>query len=170
MSWMKDTLELSGSFLSAFKVTWKNLWRKPVTISYPDQKRVLPQRQRATFALLTDPKTGDEKCTGCYICQNICPAFVISMEKEIVNERGFAKTFFLDLSGCIFCELCVQCCPQDAIVMVRHWEISETKKENLILDKKALMENQKYPFSTIIGSKIREMQAVPKPKPPTAAS
>ena len=167
---MKDTFELTGSFLSAFKVTWKNLWRKPVTISYPDQKRVLPERQRATFALLTDPKTGQEKCTGCYICQNICPALVIKMEKEIINERGYAKTFYLDLSGCIFCELCVQCCPQDAIVMVRHWEISETKKENLILDKKALMENQKYPFSTIIGSKIREMQAVPKSKPPTISS
>src|SRR4030065_414563 len=100
MSWMKDTFELTGSFLSAFKVTWKNLWRKPVTISYPDQKRVLSERQRATFALLTDTK--------------------------------------------------------------------HRKKENLVLDKKRLMENQKYPFSTIIGSKIREMQAVPKP--PTASS
>lgn len=168
MSWLKESISLVGSFLAAFKVTGKNLFKKPVTISYPDEKRVLPERQRATFALLTDPKTGDEKCTGCLICQNICPSFVIKMEKEIRNERGYAKTFTLDLSGCIFCELCVQACPQDAIVMVRHWEISDLKKENIILDKKALMENQKYPASIISGSKIREMQAVPKSKPPTS--
>ncbi|MEE8298431.1 MAG: hypothetical protein V3R67_03530, partial [Thermodesulfobacteriota bacterium] len=42
-------------------VTFKNLFRKPVTVQYPLEKRPIPDRWRAgTFALTTDKETGDE--------------------------------------------------------------------------------------------------------------
>jgi len=167
MNWMKEAWEVTRSMGQSMSVVFRNFLRKPTTISYPYVKRELPDRQRATFALLVDKETGEEKCTACLICQNICPSQVISMVKEQKNNRGFAKEFTLDLGGCIFCELCVQACPQDAITMIKLWENSQIDREKLVLKKEALLANQKYQSSEIIGSKIRDMQAPPKapPKP-----
>ena len=167
MNWMKEAWEVTRSMGQSMSVVFRNFLRKPTTISYPYVKRELPDRQRATFALLVDKETGEEKCTACLICQNICPSQVISMVKGQKNNRGFAKEFTLDLGGCIFCELCVQACPQDAITMIKLWENSQIDREKLVLKKEALLANQKYQSSEIIGSKIRDMQASPKapPKP-----
>lgn len=167
MNWIKEAWEVTRSMGQSMSVVFRNFWRKPTTISYPYVKRELPDRQRATFALLVNKETGEEKCTACLICQNICPSQVISMVKEQKNNRGFAKEFTLDLGGCIFCELCVQACPQDAITMIKLWENSEIDREKLVLKKEALLANQKYQSSEIIGSKIRDMQAPLKapPKP-----
>lgn len=161
MGWFEESWEATRTVGQALKVTWKNLWRQPVTISYPDEKRELAPRQRATFALLID-QNGNEKCTGCKICENICPAAVITMIKEQVNNRGFAREFTLDLGGCIFCELCVQACPQDAIVMLRMWENAQFDRQTLILNKQTLLSNQKYQPSVMSGVQLREMQAAPK--------
>lgn len=167
MAWIKEAWEVTRSVGQSMGVVFKNFLRKPTTVSYPYVRRELPDRQRATFALLVDKETGEEKCTACLICQNICPSLVISMVKEQRNNRGFAKEFSLDLGGCIFCELCVQACPQDAIAMIKLWENSAADRNKLILKKEDLLANQKYQTSEIIGSKIRDMQAPPKtgPKP-----
>ncbi|OGC86727.1 MAG: hypothetical protein A2142_02970 [candidate division Zixibacteria bacterium RBG_16_48_11] len=167
MTFIKEAWDVTRSVGQSMGVVFKNLLRKPTTVSYPYVKRELPDRQRAVFALLTNKETGEEKCTACLICQNICPSQVISMIKEQRENRGFAKEFILDLGGCIFCELCVQACPQDAIVMIKLWENSEVDREKLKLNKQNLLDNQKYQASEMIGSKIREMQSPPKaaPKP-----
>jgi len=167
MAWIKEAWEITRSVGQSMGVVFKNFLRKPTTVSYPYVRRELPDRQRATFALLVDKETGEEKCTACLICQNICPSLVISMVKEQRNNRGFAKEFILDLGGCIFCELCVQACPQDAIAMIKLWENSAADRNKLILKKEDLLANQKYQTSEIIGSKIRDMQAPAKagPKP-----
>jgi NADH-quinone oxidoreductase subunit I len=167
MTFIREAWDITRSVGQSMGVVFKNFLRKPTTVSYPYVKRELPDRQRATFALLTNQETGEEKCTACLICQNICPSQVISMVKEQVNNRGFAKEFTLDLGGCIFCEFCVQACPQDAIVMIKLWENSESDREKLKLNKQNLLDNQKYQTSEMIGSKIREMQSPPKaaPKP-----
>jgi NADH-quinone oxidoreductase chain I len=165
MVWIKEAWELTRSVGQSMSVVLKNFARKPTTISYPYVKRKLPDRQRATFALLVNEQTGEEKCTACLICQNICPSQVITMQKEQRENRGFAKEFILDLGSCIFCELCVQACPQDAIAMIKLWENSEIDRNKLVLNKENLLNNQKYQTSEIIGSKIREMQTPPKPPP-----
>jgi NADH-quinone oxidoreductase subunit I len=165
MPWIKEAWEVTRSVGQSMGVVFKNLLRKPTTVSYPYVKRQLPDRQRATFALLVNKETGEEKCTACLICQNICPSQVISMVKEQRNNRGFAQEFTLDLGGCIFCELCVQACPQDAITMIKLWENSEIDRNKLFLKKENLLANQKYQSSEIIGSKIREMQTPPKVQP-----
>ena len=89
------------------------------------------------------------------------------MVKEQKNNRGFAKEFNLDLGSCIFCELCVQACPQDAIAMIKLWENADVDRDKLVLKKEDLLANQKYQASEIIGSKIRDMQTPAKapPKP-----
>ena len=46
-------------------VTLKNLFRKPITVHYPDKQRPYPERYRGLLALVYEPDTGEEACIGC---------------------------------------------------------------------------------------------------------
>lgn len=50
-------------------------------------------------------KVDKEKCVGCGVCVNVCPAGAISMDgdKAVINNQ------------CVDCGQCVQVCPQGAI-------------------------------------------------------
>jgi len=140
-------------------VTFKNLFRKPVTVQYPLEKRPIPDRWRAgTFALTTDKETGDENCIGCKLCERICPSDIIIVELEKHSGRGWAKTFILDLQACIQCELCVQVCPTDAIVMLRGLATPVANRQDYILDKEKLMENEKlFEAAWAAGLKLQKL-------------
>jgi formate hydrogenlyase subunit 6/NADH:ubiquinone oxidoreductase subunit I len=51
--------------LRAMRVTFLNLFRKPVTVHYPDVTRKYPDRFRGLLALTYDQETGDDNCLGC---------------------------------------------------------------------------------------------------------
>ncbi len=42
-------------FLPPFWITLRNMFRKPVTVEYPEQKQELPERYRARLILTRDP-------------------------------------------------------------------------------------------------------------------
>lgn len=48
------------------------------------------------------------KCTGCFLCADICPTKAIKMQ---LDEEGFFK-YIIDESKCIKCGLCVKKCPK----------------------------------------------------------
>jgi len=150
-------------------ITLKNLFRSPVTVLYPQEKRDIPERWRAgTFALTTDRESGEENCIGCKLCELICPSDIIIVEFEKHSGRGWAKRFYLDLQACIQCELCVQVCPTDAIVMLRGMAEPVTNREDLILDKEKLMSNEKlYEAAWATGIKL---QTLHEPKKSVAES
>ncbi len=54
------------------------------------------------------------------------------------EKRNYAKTFTLELYACEFCELCVQVCPTDAIVMMKSFDLSTADRRELLLDKDRL--------------------------------
>mgnify|MGYP006122468593 FL=1 len=65
-------------------VTFKNLFSKPVTISYPEVKRIMPERYRGRHFLNRD-ENGLEKCIGCSLCSINCPVgciHVVSAEND----------------------------------------------------------------------------------------
>jgi formate hydrogenlyase subunit 6/NADH:ubiquinone oxidoreductase subunit I len=80
------------------------------------------------------------------------------------EKRNYAKSFVLELYSCEFCELCVQVCPTDAIVMLKTFELATADRRELLLDKDRLhalgLEHQQ---SWATGNKLRDMQAPPKP-------
>ena len=158
---------LVGYFLDSFRAlstTLRNVFKKPITVHYPAEKRSRAERYRNTFALLHD-EDNEELCVGCLQCERICPSQVITVIAEkrespvTQKRRGYAKDFSLDLNACIFCELCVQVCPTDAIVMTRLPEEPSYSREDLCLTMDRLYENEtKKPATWATASKLMEMQ------------
>jgi len=148
----------------AMGVTLRNLGRKPVTIHYPDVKRAYPDRFRGILALTYDRETGEENCIGCRLCEYICPPQVIKVEMLKAEKRNYAKSFSLELYACEFCELCVQVCPTDAIVMMKSFDLATADRRELLLDKDRLHAiGLDFEPSWATGNKLRDMQAPPKP-------
>jgi len=92
-------------------VTLLNFLRKPVTVHYPEVKRVYPDRFRGVLALTYDKETGEENCIGCRLCEYICPPQVIKVEMLKAEKRNFAKTFTLELYACESASCACRCAP-----------------------------------------------------------
>ena len=160
----RETGQLVGAIGRAMSVTLRNLFRKPVTVHYPDVQRAYPDRFRGILALVYDKETGEEACIGCRLCEYICPPQVIKVEMLKTGKRNFAKTFTLELYACEFCELCVQVCPTDAIIMMKSFDLAATDRRDLLLDKDRLHAlGLQFEPSWATGNRLREMQAPPKP-------
>jgi NADH-quinone oxidoreductase subunit I len=151
------------SVLRAMRVTFLNLFRKPVTVHYPDVTRNYPDRYRGLLALAYEPETGEEACIGCRLCEFVCPPAVIKVEMLKGEKRNYAKTFTLELYACEFCELCVQVCPTDAIVMMKSFDLPTADRKTLLLDKDRLHAiGLQHQQSWATGNRLRDMQSPPK--------
>jgi NADH-quinone oxidoreductase subunit I len=151
------------SVLRAMRVTFLNLFRKPVTVHYPDVTREYPARYRGLLALAYEPETGEEACIGCRLCEFVCPPAVIKVEMLKGEKRNYAKTFTLELYACEFCELCVQVCPTDAIVMMKSFDLPTADRKTLLLDKDRLHAiGLQHEQSWATGNRLRDMQSPPK--------
>jgi NADH-quinone oxidoreductase subunit I len=161
---LRGTLDMLRAGGMAMGVTLRNLFRKPVTVHYPEVTRPYPDRFRGVLALTYDPETGEENCIGCRLCEYICPPQVIKVEMLKGEKRNYAKTFTLELYSCEFCELCVQVCPTDAIIMMKSFDLAAADRRDLLLDKDRLHAlGLTFEPSWATGNRLRDMQAPPKP-------
>ena len=87
---------------------------------YPDAAPDLPPRSRGVIALF------EENCTVCMLCARECPAWCIHLEshKEPVpptheggrpRSRNVLDRFAIDFALCLYCGICVEVCPFDAL-------------------------------------------------------
>jgi NADH-quinone oxidoreductase subunit I len=132
------SLLLKG-ILRVMGVTLRNFFRPASTVRYPEVQRPIPAQWRGGgFALTYDPATREENCIGCRLCEYICPSQIItvSLRKGEPRQNGkgatYAGTFLLDYQACMQCELSVQVCPTDAIVMTRGLAPATTRREDLV--------------------------------------
>jgi NADH-quinone oxidoreductase subunit I len=163
-SFWTETGQLVRAVGRALGVTFRNFLRPPVTVQYPTVKRVYPDRFRGILALTYDKETGEENCIGCRLCEYICPPQVIKVEMLKAEKRNWAKTFTLELYACEFCELCVQVCPTDAIIMLKTFDLATADRREMLLDKDRLHAlGLQHEASWATGNRLRDMQAPPKP-------
>ena len=124
-------------------VTLKAMLRRPVTVMWPDEKELLAPRARGVIAL--DP----EACTVCMLCARECPDWCIYIEghKEEqppskpggrVRKRNELDLFEIDYSLCMYCGICVEVCPFDALFWSPEYEYSSHEVADLIHGKTRL--------------------------------
>ena len=158
-----DVVSIVRAILASMRMTARNLFRKPVTVHYPEKPRTYPDRYRGLLALVYEKDTEEEACIGCRLCEMVCPPAVIKVEMLKGEKRNYAKTFTLELYACEFCELCVQVCPTDAIVMMKSFDLATADRRELLLDKDRLHAiGLQHEQSWATGNKLRDMQGPPK--------
>ena len=59
--------------LKGFALTFRQIFKKPITQQYPEYKRPLYPRFRGRHRLWRH-QNGLEKCVGCSLCAAACPA------------------------------------------------------------------------------------------------
>ena len=125
--------------------TAKTLMKKPTTRQYPDERPELPVRSRGVIALL------EENCTVCMLCARECPdwCLYIDSHKETVRsetpggrdrQRNVLDRFAIDFSLCMYCGICIEACPFDALFWTPEFEYASTDIRDLLHEKEQLGE------------------------------
>jgi NADH-quinone oxidoreductase subunit I len=125
-------------------VTLKHMLRPSITQQYPDEKPDLPPRTRGVIALK------QENCTVCWKCSRECPDWCIYIESHKETNPpasgGRARSvkvldrFAIDYALCMYCGICVEVCPFDALFWSPEFEYAEFDILNMTHEKDRLEE------------------------------
>ncbi len=126
--------------LKGMRLTGKHLFKRKITVQYPEDKTPQSPRFRGLHALRRYPN-GEERCIACKLCEAICPAVAITID-SIQRDDGSRRTsrYEIDLTKCIFCGFCEESCPVDSIVETRIFEYHGEKRGDLLMTKEKLLE------------------------------
>ena len=131
--------------LAGFWITFRQMFRRRVTQTYPKTKRVKPQRFHGRHVLNRYPD-GMEKCIGCELCAGVCPARCIYVrgkenppDAPVSPGERYGFVYEINMLRCIFCGLCVEACPTEAITMTHLFEFSVTSREDSIYTRDELL-------------------------------
>ena len=129
--------------VKGLSVTMKTMTRRAVTQQYPHVMPDLPPRTRGVIAFK------EENCTVCMLCSRECPDWCIYIEshKDVVppktpgaraRTRNVLDRFAIDFALCMYCGICVEVCPFDALFWSPHFEYSELDIGSLTHEKDVL--------------------------------
>jgi len=120
-------------------VTLKHLFRRPVTIRYPEEEYHATPWHRTYPALVIDEATRELKCTACMSCERACPPGIIAIERaQGEDKKTYPGEFWIDMLRCMECGICVEVCPFDALEMVPEYKMTAYHPDDGIFDKERL--------------------------------
>ncbi|MGZ4204157.1 MAG: NuoI/complex I 23 kDa subunit family protein [Actinomycetota bacterium] len=127
----KKGIGAAYGLLKGMSVTMKTMLRPAITTQYPHVKPDLPPRTRGVIALK------EENCTVCMLCARECPDWCIYIDSHKdkmppktpgarARTRNVLDRFAIDYALCMYCGICVEVCPFDALFWSPHFEYSTT--------------------------------------------
>lgn len=134
-----------GDLMKGLATTMRYMFRKPVTMQYPDVKRPVRERFKGKHELKRFAN-GQERCIGCSLCSAACPSdaiLVVPAENDPQQPTSpgerYAATYEINMLRCIFCGYCEDACPTNAIVLEHQYELSFYDRETSIYTKDMLL-------------------------------
>jgi NADH-quinone oxidoreductase subunit I len=129
--------------LKGLALTLKTMMSPATTAQYPHVKPDLPPRTRGVIALM------EENCTVCMLCARECPDWCIYIDsrKETVptpggggrmRTRNTLDRFAIDFALCMYCGICVEVCPFDALFWSPEFEYSTYSVRELTHEREQL--------------------------------
>ena len=154
------------SFMTGMKLTWKHFANKKelaATLQYPHEKWPIPDRNigfdHSEYNLIRSRLHVDiDDCIACMQCERACPVDCIKidsikppkdndydcgMTSNDTQKKMIVSRFTIDMSECMYCNLCVYPCPEECIYMVggpnadKHeidYEFSQYKRDGMIYE------------------------------------
>jgi NADH-quinone oxidoreductase subunit I len=126
-------------------LTLRTMVKKAPVTMYPDVQEIPVPRARGVISLDV------ENCTVCMLCARECPDWCIYIEGHKEEQppskpggrpraRAALDRFDIDYSLCMYCGICVEVCPFDALHWSPEYEYSEESISLMLHDKERLTE------------------------------
>lgn len=153
MSYFNNISSAITTLIDGMKVTMGYFVRprEYVTLQYPDEIWPVPERNigvgelDAYNTIRSKLTVNFEDCIGCKACERACPVncihietFKAGPEEDIGTTSNGTKIklrvtdFTIDMSECMFCDLCTPPCPEDCILMTPDYQF--ISNDNVRLD------------------------------------
>ena len=153
MSYFSNIGNAVSTLVEGMKVTMGYFVRprEHVTLQYPDEVWPIPSRnigvgELDSYNTIRSKLTVNfEDCIGCKACERACPVACIHIDtfkagpdEDIGTTSNGTKiklrvtNFTIDMSECMFCDLCTPPCPEDCIIMTPDYQF--ISNDNVKLD------------------------------------
>ncbi len=150
---------LGSGLIKGLKTTLKAFFSKPVTILWPYERVKISERAQGLIRLrvvkskstssiyykgrtLTKLGAPVFKCTGCGICAKNCPQHCITVVKK--GDEKQPAEYTVNYGLCMFCRICIDVCPFDALEQTTENEFIGESREDFIWTKESLMMDTVY--------------------------
>ncbi|RUM38842.1 MAG: NADH-quinone oxidoreductase subunit NuoI [Desulfobulbus sp.] len=134
---------LHSEIMQGMAFTLRQLFAKPITRQYPQEKPDIKLGFRGQHALVRDKETGQSKCVACMRCVTVCPSRCIHIRFHEDEDNGsrVVDSYDIEALRCVYCGFCEEVCPVNAVVLTEIFEYAAYDRESIFFDQERLLAN-----------------------------